>query len=317
MTQPYTSPVADLLSYEQAQPVGANEWPDYVGELGFTEAHIPELLRLMQDLSLVDWNPEEEPAPIEGLDPDLAWCGPIHAWRTLGQLQSPEFLKGTTTIFSCEELEEWAWEEFPDVCQLVGPAVIDPLADLIRTMLLSGSDTAAAIAEALAKISHQYPEERDRCVQILKDALKTYPENGVYNNTWLVYHLVALKAVEAIDIIEAAFRDKAVDEMLVGTWANVQIDLGLKTEADFTKAELTPEIPPEMQRVREMIDTLQRLNKPDAFELGMPVDPSTFPSTKPPGFDAMVRNQSAPKPDKQKGFGGSSQGKKKGKKKKK
>lgn len=317
MTQPYTSPVADLLSYEQAQPVGASKWPDYVGELGLTAAHIPELLRLMQDLTLVDWHPEKEPAPLEGIDPDLAWCGPIHAWRALGQLQSPEFLQGATMVFNRGDLEEWALTEFSEVCQLIGPSVIEPLAEQIRAHLAAGNDAAAGLAEALAKLPDKYPEERDRCVQILQDALKTYPDNGPYNNTWLVYHLVELKAVEAIDLIAAAYRDKAVDEMLVGTWANAQIGLGLKTEADFTKAELTPEISPEILQVREMIDTLQRLNKPDAFELGMPVDPSTFPSTRPPEFDDLIQTQSAHPQDKQKGFGGGSKGKKKGKKKKK
>lgn len=316
MQELYSSPVAHLLNYEQCEATGAEDWPDYVNEFGFTEAHIPELLRLMQHLELYEWNPETEPAPLEGLDPDLAWSAPIHAWRVLGQLKTPEFLQGAITVLENDAIKEWGMAEFPDLCKMVGPAVIAPLEHLIKENLETETEVASLI-ESLAAMPQKYPEERDRCVGILQDALRHYPDNSKFHNTFLVSGLLDLKAVEAVDLLEQVYQAKAVDEMFVGNWAQAQIDLGLKNEADFTEAELTPEMPPEMLQIRETMAALERLNKPDAFQLGMPMAPSAFPTTKPPGFDDMMRPHSDTHHESQKGFGGTPGGKKKGKKKKK
>jgi hypothetical protein len=315
MLHTYTAPVANLLSYEQCQPVGADEWPDYVSALGLTKAHIPELLTLMQDVYLYEWDPEKDPPLPTDLDPDLLWCGPIHAWRTLGQLRAVEFLEGALTVLQ-SPMKEWAMEEFPDICQLIGPEVVDPLGEIIQANIDTDNDVAPLI-ESLSLVPEKYPEERDRCVAILSAALERYPEISNHHNTFLVLALQDLKATEAVDTLEAVYQSKRIDEMFCGTWAYTQIKLGLKTEDDFTEAELTPEIPPEMQKVRELLFALQQQRKPDAFELGMPMDPSAFPSTKPPEFQELLNTNADEHHGTQKGFGTASQTNKKGKKKKK
>lgn len=98
MASNYSPTVAQLLSYEECQPVPVAEWPDYVDTLGFTQAQIPDLVKLMQDHYLYEWNPEKDPPLPEEFDPELSWCGPIHAWRTLGQLKAVEFAEGALPV---------------------------------------------------------------------------------------------------------------------------------------------------------------------------------------------------------------------------
>jgi len=314
MLQTYTPPVSRLLNYQECQSTEANEWPDYVSEFGFTHEHIPELVRLMRDVDLYEWESEEEDDIPEGLDPDLAWCGPIHAWRALGQLKATEFLDGALDILD-SRADEWAMEEFPQVCQMIGPDIIPPLGALIKENVTTDKDIVSLI-ESLFSLPEEYPEARDRCAAILQDALQTYRQNSKLHNTFLVLGLQTLRVTEALDLLEAVYQEKRVDELFVGTWARAQIILGLKTEADFTQEELTPEVPPEMQQMQDLLELLERQQKPDAFALGMPVDPSHFPSTKPPEFDDLVKPKTAAKQSDRKGFGGAQKSSKKTKKKK-
>jgi hypothetical protein len=62
----YSPPVDRLLSYGKVSI--DKDWPNYVEQFGFTEAHIPELLRLAADDSLT-----------EGDEDDPKTWGPIHA----------------------------------------------------------------------------------------------------------------------------------------------------------------------------------------------------------------------------------------------
>lgn len=316
MLHEYSPPVSRLLAYGSPNAFKPEDWPDYVGELGFTAEHVPELLTLMQDTALADIDPDEPPPLPDYADPELLWCAPVHAWRALAQLKVLAIFDHAIDL-SQSSIEEWAREEFVDIIQRWGPAVIDPVVQLIEPNLTD--DDILFLINGLFELPEHYPETRDRVVAELMRWLETYPQNHKDINSFLVLGLLELKATESADLLEKVYASGRIDEFVPGTWARVQVDLGLKEESDFTEEELRPEMPPALQAMSEMIQAFERQQKPDASDIGMPLDPSAFPSTKPPGFDDMLgsKPQTAPKSDK--GFGGASgQGKKgkKGKKKK-
>lgn len=317
MWQTYLPPVSDLLSYAPCKFEKAEHWPDYVQEFGLTQAHIPELLRLMQDEALLDLEPEDVQQDADWpatLDPELALWGPAHAWRALGQMQAVELLDGAITILNSAAVD-WATEDLLEILLLLGPPVVEPLGELVQANLATDNYILPLI-EGLYKIPKKFPEERDRCVAILQSGLQKFSQNTEMNNTFLVSSLQELKAVEAIDTIEAAYQAGVIDEFHVGTWAYNQVLLGLKTEADFTEAELTAKMPPEMQKMRELLDALERQQKPDALSLGLPVDPDAYLPAKPPLFSDIAKTSKNPQKPISQGFGNSSTAKQKKKKKK-
>ena len=80
----YPHPVSKLLTQGDCRPT-AGKWPNYL-ELGLTQEHIPELIRMLTDEDLI-W------APSDSLE---VWA-PMHAWRALGQLQTVE---GDSIVFT-------------------------------------------------------------------------------------------------------------------------------------------------------------------------------------------------------------------------
>ena len=108
-------------------------------------------------------------------------------------------------------------------------------------------------ASGLEGIGKKYPELRDRCVQILMDKLKNYRDrtDNILNSN-LVTGLVELKAVEASDLIAEAFANTPIDEFVTGSWASVQVELGLKKESDFSAKELEPKMPDYILNLQKM-----------------------------------------------------------------
>ena len=96
MTTTYSSPVDKLLTYGDCRDF--REWPDYL-ELGLTQEHIPELIRMGTDEEL-NW------ADSDSLE---VWA-PVHAWRALGQLQAEEAIEPLMNLFHELEDSDWAGE---------------------------------------------------------------------------------------------------------------------------------------------------------------------------------------------------------------
>ncbi|MDJ0705930.1 MAG: hypothetical protein QNJ46_21895, partial [Leptolyngbyaceae cyanobacterium MO_188.B28] len=73
--------------------------------------------------------------------------------------------------------------------------------------------------------------------------------------------------VEAASVIEKAYKEGPMDEMVCGSWARVQISLGLAAAADFTPEELrhkTPEWMKPIQKVAKLIELGLPDEAPDA-----------------------------------------------------
>jgi hypothetical protein len=311
----YSDPVARLLSYGNCQEMGYTNWPDYVKDLSLTEEHVPELIRMAQDLEL--WNLTKEDLDPEGpLDWDLAIWAPIHAWRALGQLQATAAILPLVEVLENWDLD-WCWEELPRVFGMIGPDAIEPLMEQIRNPDLN-ENNRLILGTGLKQIAEQFPEQRDRIVAAITDLLSEYDKNTPVVNAGLVTELVHLEAVESAPVMEQAFAANAVDETIPGTWPRVQVDLGLKKASDFTAEELRAPMPPALAAIRETLDALQQRHKPSAVELGLPIDYRKLQPDKPPEFKDMAKGRAAkPSSSKSSGFGGgsSSGGKKKKKKK--
>jgi len=316
MPHEYSPPVSRLLSFAHAEPVKVDKWPDYVSEFGLTPEHVPELIKLMTDTALAEFDPDEPPPLPDYVDPELAWCAPIHAWRALYQLAPLEIFQDHVIELLQSGISEWAGEEFIEIMQAVGAPVIEPVVQLIEDNLIT-ENRILSLINGLYKVPEQFPETRDRVVGELMRLLENYPQNSNDNNSFLVIGLLELKATEAADLIEKVYEAGAVDEFIPGPWPRAQVDLGLKSESDFTEEELRPQMPPGLLEMSAMLEAIERQRKPDAFNLGMPLDPSAFPSTKPPEFDDMLGHKQQAPPKSDKGFGSSSAKGKKGQKGKK
>ena len=82
------------------------------------------------------------------------------------------------------------------------------------------------------------PQVRDECVALLTTLLSQYEQFSDDLNGFLIFGLVKLKATEAIDLIEQVFTSgKASDEMN-GSWAAIQVKLGLANADDFERGAL-------------------------------------------------------------------------------
>lgn len=220
----YTPPVAQLLTLGECR---IREWPNYL-ELGLSQEHVPELIRMATDPAL-NWG-----------DPDSSdvWA-PVHAWRALGQLRATPAIEPLLPLLEELDDSDWAAEELPEVYGMIGKAAIPALRDYL-------ADTANEMwpritaAHALERIAAHHPEARAECVAVLTQQLEHFATQDPSFNASLIGFLLDLKAVEAAPLMERAFAAERVDLMVQGDWEDVQIELGLKQERDTPRPRLTP-----------------------------------------------------------------------------
>jgi hypothetical protein len=323
---PYQPPVSHLLTYPAVNSFQVKDWPNYVADLGLTAEHIPALIDMMLDETFLKfWDDAIEAEELPDLGPDVSApdCIIIHAWRALGQLRAEAAIPACLQILTDYEDIEWAWEEIPAVLSLIGPVAIAP----VHAALLNpevGEGPKFILSGALTRLASTYPEHRDSVVKRLADFLAD-PQNDTPDlNGNICGNLVELKAVEVADVLEAAFAENRISLRMAGTWAQVQVDLGLKSAEDFAPEDF--EVPRDenfetmMANVRQYLDQLKAMEKPSANELGLPLDYSQVNlGFQPPTFDRLARRPQDQPGAMGQGFsaGPAKEKKKKGKKKKK
>jgi len=223
----FSEPVQSLLTLGEA---GWQEWDDYQA-LGFTREHIPELVRMATDFHLI----------VEAEEPEF-WA-PIHAWRTLAQLEAKEAIDPLVGNFNLIEIadSDWLNEDLPRALLKFGPDCIPALAMyLIDTRHDDMSRISAS--ETLTHIAEHYPNSRDQVKGILISALELFEENDGDLNGFLMGDLLDLKAVEAMPVIRRAFAANAIDITIAGDLEDAEIELGFREE------RATP------SRIKEAID---------------------------------------------------------------
>jgi hypothetical protein len=204
-------------------------------DLGITSEHIPELLRILDNIEAF-WPAEESKAP--------EVYAPIHAWRALGQLKAEQAIPSLMRLIEWNEEEnaDWIMEEAPEVMGMIGPAGIP----VLRDYLLNPEQrewASVTMAHCLVEIGKGHPEYRDACVEALQAGLEQYTENGETINAFLISYLVDLKAVEAAPLVERAYQADVVDLSVLGDFEDFQIEVGL------LKERLTP--PPRFYWARD------------------------------------------------------------------
>jgi hypothetical protein len=245
----YQPPVSELLAYGRPKNISRNQWFDYVEAYGLTQDHIPELIRLASEEDL-NWQDEGE-------------CyAPIHAYRALGQLKAEAAIAPLITLLDYDD-SDWHMEDLPKVFGMIGPACIPALTEYLVDSEHSGWSRVAA-ADGLANIAKSFPTHREECIQILTKALARHKQQPPELNGSLVAKLLRLDATEAVEVIEKAYKEGPMDEMVCGSWARVQIELGLATAADFTPEELQHKVPEWMEPIKKMADLAAELAQSEA-----------------------------------------------------
>jgi hypothetical protein len=225
MTYSYTEPVLKLVKL--GRPEGET-WLGYSTTFGLTREDIPNLIRLVKDHDLrVMQPPEDLPDAVELPE----WFAQIHAWRALGQLKAEEAIPAVLGLLHQvdDEDDDWIGEDASDVFALIGPAAIHPVAEYLKDDA-NGLYARVAAASSLSAIGKAYPETRAECAGSLASVLENYKENDEGLNGFIIYDLVQLNAIEHLDLIERAFKSESVDEMIMGDFEDVQVELGLIEE---------------------------------------------------------------------------------------
>ena len=211
MHKKYEKPVDSLLTYGPCQNFG-QQWPDYL-KLGFTEVHIPELIRMATDDNFHD-------APTENLK---VWA-PTHAWRTLGQLRAEEAIEPLLSIFWMAEDDDWISEELPVVVAMIGSKAIPYLSEYMKNTA-NGFTPRGMAAQSLKLIAEIHPETRNECIKILTDQLAIYSKDDAELNGFIINHFIDLESIESIRIIEKAYKADCVDYFVNGDFEDVEIAL--------------------------------------------------------------------------------------------
>lgn len=214
MEQTYSDPVAKLLSYGECED--SQEWPDYL-ELGFTESHIPELIKMATDQDLHRDSSES----------DAVWA-PVHAWRTLAQLGAEEALEPLLDIFwMCDDNDEWVFDELPMVMGKIGFNGINRLSEYLKEKT-NDIDARIMAARSIKLIAQEHPEKKEECIQVLTEKLAEHAKEDGDLNGLIIGFLTELKATESIETIREAYVADSVNVFFAGDFEAVEIGLGLK-----------------------------------------------------------------------------------------
>ncbi|MBD2520478.1 DUF1186 domain-containing protein [Nostoc sp. FACHB-973] len=221
----YLSPVNQLLTYGDCSDFDLYDWPNYL-ELGITNEHIPELVRMATDSQLYE----------ASTDSPECWA-PIHAWRTLGQLGAEGAIEPLISLFSKRDEDDndvWEWiaEEVPIVFGMIGSSAIPALTTYL-TDASRGIFSRTTAISSLTNIAHKDPNSRTHCVTVLTQQLESFKIQARELNGFIIAALIDLQAVESASVMEQAFEANCVNEAVAGDWNLVQMELGLKTEADL------------------------------------------------------------------------------------
>jgi hypothetical protein len=244
MQHNYSDPVAKLLDYGRFDLRRIHEpWPNYL-ELGFSEAHVPELIRMMTDNDLHN-------AKMDSLE---VWA-PLHAWRTLGQLHAVEAAEPMVRLFDRLQHDDWLATELPKAFSLIGPASIPAITEFMGDATVDEMCRISAPA-CLEKIAQDHPNHRDECIGDLERQLGLYETNGPNLNAFIIDSLINLEATETIDTIRKAFFAGCVDLVVLGDVEDVEIAMGLR----LTRDTPPPDVP--------LIPGFPNLNADDGWGFG-------------------------------------------------
>ena len=258
----FSEPVLALCALGE-DPARKREWIDYPTVLGLTEEHIPELIRIVEDIEIfmpIDEDVDEDAPEI---------FSSIHAWRALGQLKAGEAVPALIDLaVRNEELDiDWILSGIPMAMKMIGPIALPALEEYLnKNEQLEWAN--ATISDSVAEIGLAYPENRMDCIKILEKRLESYEINLRYINASLIHDLTRLNATESDELIKQAFDSDNVDLSLMGDYEDYQISVGLMKKRRTPQRNYMAEEYEGIRRLREAIDDKIKADK--LFDL---VDP--------------------------------------------
>jgi hypothetical protein len=239
----YQAPVAKLINLKEDPRWDDEQWLDYVNQCGLSTADLPELSRLISDDALVG----DDGMPI--------FCE-IHVLRALVQIDPEAGIKLYIDQLTKFPEDDFLHEEIDGISRNAGAIAIAPFTKML-TDATQEEAVRVTFADGLEEIGKAHPESREACVKALMAQLQNYHvQDSDYLNSVLVSNLIELKAVEAVNLIEEVFTNRELDEWCTGSWAAAQVSLELKQESDFLPEELEPKSPIAMQ---ELVANLSKL----------------------------------------------------------
>src|SRR5450631_1090560 len=252
----YSEKLEKLFAYGTPEPVGLEDWPDYLAS-SITIEDTPELLRMIADPTLRTTDPDEE---------DPKYWAAVHAWRTIALLRDASatapLLQLTENLFDNDSgFSEWAIEELPDVYEAIGPAAIPILINCIADVTWP-VETRVNAMTGLLKICTKYPEYRDEVVAFFTKQLENYAQNDPEINGYLISNLSHLKAIETLPLIKTAFDSENVDDFLISL-EDVEVLFGLRERPEPLFSDLN--------------SFFQALSQPKNQEDATPSSPALFP----------------------------------------
>ncbi|MEO1068182.1 MAG: hypothetical protein AAFW95_03560, partial [Cyanobacteria bacterium J06638_6] len=87
---------------------------------------------------------------------------------------------------------------------MIGAEAIDPLDELLSTDDID-YNSKITLSSGLTYIAQTFPDQRDRCVEVLTQQLSEYEHHHISVNGALVLALFKLKALESAPVMEAAY----------------------------------------------------------------------------------------------------------------
>ena len=200
-----------------------SEWIDYQATLGLKDEHIPELIRIVEDIEI--FMPEDEDVDEDA--PEI--YAPIHAWRALGQLKAEQAIPALMdlTILNDDLNIDWIMEEMPETMAMIGLACIHPLREyLLNPRKLEWA--SAICSSSLEKIGMAHSKSRTDCVKALEDALENYADNDPGVNAFIIASLAGLNASESDATVKRVFNADAVNLTIIGDYEDYQVKVGLR-----------------------------------------------------------------------------------------
>lgn len=218
----YNDPVNLLLILgEETIRSEPEQWFDYVTELGLTDVHVDDLIRMATD-DVVYFNKTI---------PEYQW-GPIHAWRALAQLGAVKASRPLLSLYSKWD-DDWVCEELQDVLGILGPETLPDVAAMMRKYERQGYPAIYG-TDCVRKVVDYHPDVRDEAIAVLVNQLQRYKRNAETLNGFLISILMDLNIEASLPLIEEAFAADAVDVTIAGDWEDVQVDFGI------LEARITP-----------------------------------------------------------------------------
>jgi hypothetical protein len=259
--EPYPEPVDALRHLGRPEEEEAEQRRS---ELGLTQEHVPDLVRMARDRRL-----NTLPGDIDDI-----WA-PIHALHALKHLDISQHIEQILTLFDVES--DWHDKVLTEVLASAGAHAMEPTCRYLQDET-RWSFGRTRVAEVLAMLVKTDSELRPQAVETLSEVLQDAEQNDEVLNSFLVDSLVELEADEKLPVIRHAFETGRVDEMVRGDWATVLDELGYQPEPDDP---LVAESARRSEERREQMRALIGLEQQQRAALTEPTPAAPAPIGKP------------------------------------